>query len=561
MVRAGVKTAVGIAAVVAAVIGVNLLSPVGDLARAAASTTSYVVVAKDAVSMVTARSAVTSAGGTVTSEDAVLGILAVKTSSADFTRKANASSALIGVVRDRPIGSSLTQGSAMDDVQKTHGVRQVSYSSASGTEPLTDLQWDMAMIGATATGSYARQQGAPEVRVGIIDTGVDGTHPDIAPNFNTSLSRNFVTDIPSIDGPCEHSSCVDPVNEDDNGHGTHVAGIIGSPINGVGIAGVAPKATLVNIRAGQDSGSFFLGPTVTALRYAGDAGIDVVNTSFFIDPWLFNCAVNPADTPVEQAEQKATIEVTQRALAYAHRKGVTIISSLGNEHTNLDKPGVDSTSPNQPAGAARSRTIDKATCLTLPAGGKDVISVSSVGPSGKKAGYSNFGLEQTDVAAPGGFYQDYAADPARTKQPSNLVIGPMPRNVALASGAVDVTTGEATSLFVVSSCKAPGPDNCAYWQYLEGTSMAAPHVAGVAALVVARYGARDSSGLTLNPATVEGKLKGSATFVACPASTITYASDDRDSSFDASCVTGTNRNSIYGSGLVNALRAVGGTPA
>ena len=129
------------------------------------------------------------------------------------------------------------------------------------------------------------------VRVGILDTGVDGTHPDIAPNFDAALSRNFTTDIP-LDRRRRAStpSCVDPANEDDNGHGTHVAGTVGAALNGLGIAGVAPNVTIVNIRAGQDSGFFFLQPSVDALTYAADNGIDVVNMSYYIDPWLYNCA-------------------------------------------------------------------------------------------------------------------------------------------------------------------------------------------------------------------------------------------------------------------------------
>ena len=59
------------------------------------------------------------------------------------------------------------------------------------------------MIGATAQGSYRKQPGSKKVRVGIIDTGIDASHPDIAPNFDADLSRNFVTDMPDIDGPCE----------------------------------------------------------------------------------------------------------------------------------------------------------------------------------------------------------------------------------------------------------------------------------------------------------------------------------------------------------------------
>jgi len=73
---------------------------------------------------------------------------------------------------------------------------------------------------------------------------------------------------------------------------------------------VAPKVTLVNLRAGQDSGYFLLAPTLAALTYAGDIGVDVVNMSFYTDPWLFNCTKNPADSPAEQAEQSVIREAT-----------------------------------------------------------------------------------------------------------------------------------------------------------------------------------------------------------------------------------------------------------
>jgi len=123
--------------------------------------------------------------------------------------------------------------------------------------------------------------------------------------------------MPDIDGPCEYASCVDPANEDDDGHGTHVASTIGSPVNGLGIAGVAPNVTLVNIRAGQDSGYFFLRSTLDALTYAGRIGVDVVNMSFYTDPWLYNCLDNPADSPAEQQEQRTVRIATQRAIDFA----------------------------------------------------------------------------------------------------------------------------------------------------------------------------------------------------------------------------------------------------
>jgi subtilisin family serine protease len=153
-----------------------------------------------------------------------------------------------------------------------------------------------------------------------------------------------------IDGACEHASCVDPADEDDDGHGTREAGTIAAAINGLGVAGVAPKVTLVNIRAGQDSGVLFLQPTIDALTYAGSAGIDVVNMSFFTDPWLYNCLDNPADSPAEQAEQRTVREATQRALDFARANGVLPIAALGNEATDIGNPTVDDTSPDFPLG-------------------------------------------------------------------------------------------------------------------------------------------------------------------------------------------------------------------
>ncbi|HEY6794379.1 MAG TPA: S8 family serine peptidase [Kineosporiaceae bacterium] len=521
----------------------------------------FVVVAKDTGSLAAARAAVQAAGGTVTGEDVELGLLTVSTATADFAVRAGASAAVYGVAANRKVGAAPKEDPSARDLASLSGRPGSLPKPVPSAEPLAPLQWDMAAIGATPSGSYARQQGSHAVLVGIMDTGVDGTHPDIAPNFNRALSRNFVTDLPDIDGPCEHPSCVDPVDEDDDGHGTHVAGTIGSPINGIGIAGVAPKVSLVNIRAGQDSGYFFLEPMIRALRYAGDVGIDVVNMSFYVDPWLYNCTTNPADPPAARAEQRAIIMATQRALDFAHRRNVTLVSALGNEHTDLGHPGVDATSPDYPANAAYSRTIDNSTCLNLPAEGRHVIGVSAIGKSGKKADYSNYGLEQNDVSAPGGYFRDFVGT-AGYRQVSNLILAPMPRNVAVnhAPAVIDPTTGQSTDPSVIASCAAPGPDHCTYWQYLQGTSMASPHAAGVAALIVAQYGHRDRSGLTMDPDAVEAILKRTATHVACPAAVITYGAEGRDASYDAACSGSAARNSIYGDGVVNAARAVGVRP-
>jgi len=115
--------------------------------------------------------------------------------------------------------------------------------------------------------------------------------------------------------------------------------------------------TLVNIRGGQDGGFLFLQPTVDAMVYAGLVGIDVINMSFYTDPWLFNCLDNPADSPEAQAEQRTVRVATQRAINFARAHGVTPIASMGNGHTDLGNPTEDATSPDFPPGTNYPRTV------------------------------------------------------------------------------------------------------------------------------------------------------------------------------------------------------------
>ena len=422
--------------------------------------------------------------------------------------------------------------------------------------------------------AHTRTLGNRRVKVGIMDTGVQADVPDIHPNFDYRASRNFTTDIPGVDGPCEvANSCVDYVGTDDNGHGTHVAGTVAAAMNGFGLSGVAPKATIVQVRAGQDSGYFFAGPTVNALTYSGDAGLDVVNMSFYVDPWLYNCAGGaPEDTPEQAADQDVIIETMTRALNYAHRRGVTLVGSAGNSHTDLANPGIDETSPDFPANSAHPRTIDNDTCKDLPVEGPHVLGITALGPSGKKSDFSNWTTEprsgEVELSAPGSWLRDGFGTPS-FRSYTNLILSTYPVKALqeatpdpLVDPAGNITpAGQAVG--VIKQCQAspaPGTQACGYHHWLQGTSMASPHASGVAALAVGKHGrVQKRSGFGMNPDAVRRLLVRTATDHTCPAgrpSVQEYLREGRDDTYTATCVGSAERNGFYGAGIVNAWGAV-----
>ncbi|WP_405151576.1 S8 family serine peptidase [Sphaerisporangium sp. NBC_01403] len=564
----------------------SLVTSTGAVAAPASSETGQYLVFYAQGRQAGALGAIRAGGGTADAVDTKLGYVIARGPAKGFAERLGASTSVVGVTDNRRIGSAaaLPAGdrasvptapisvgeaampaawnSSAEALAPAAGASGVSASStdssaasadmasARGGDPLSGRQWDMKMIGATPTGSYAKERGSKKVLVGIIDTGVDGRHPDIAPNFNRALSRNFVVDRPkdskgkTLDGPCEHKGCKDPVDVDDDGHGTHVASTIGSPLNGIGVAGVAPNVSLVNIRAGSDSGFFFLKPVLDALTYAGDAGIDVVNMSFFVDPWTFNCVRNPADSRAEQLQQSGIITGVQRALDYARKHGVTLISALGNGSTDLGNPTTDKDSPGYPVGSERERSIDNS-CLNVPAESRGVISVSAVGPSKNKAWYSDYGIEQTDLSAPGG---DPADAGTSLKGTAREILAAAPTGALRKQKLID-SSGKPTSSSVIRECHQ---GKCAYYQYLSGTSMASPHATGVAAILISRFGKPGKGGLTLSPARVEELLYATATPTGCPSSGSTTYSVSEETHV---CAGPKSKNGFYGHGLVDAYRA------
>ena len=395
------------------------------------------------------------------------------------------------------------------------------------SEPLAACQWDMAIIDANqAAWSNATGEG---VTVGVIDSGIDATHRDIAANLDLARSCSFIAPGTPTANPAEYATdCTNKAAlRDFYGHGTHVASIVAAPINGVGIAGVAPEATLVALKACTGEGYCFVDSVAAALRYAGDQRLDIVNMSLFADPYLYYCR--------NDAEQRAMLQQLQSAARYAQQRGVVIIASAGNEADDLQHPTIDEISPDYPPDTAETREV-RNNCRVAPAELPGVVTVSATGPVGYPdyttviAEYSSVGMGVVDVTAPGGDYFS-ASDTVQ-----DAVLGALPNTPSLLWNAYDPLEPALPGLTVV--------DQGQRYAFLNGTSMAAPHAAGVAALIRQRHP-------NWSPGAVAAALERSATPLACPADWQPVdENDDRQR-----CYGSANHNSFFGAGLVNAARA------
>jgi subtilisin family serine protease len=390
-------------------------------------------------------------------------------------------------------------------------------------EPFGPCQWDMALINA-GDESYAVATGAG-VKVGVIDSGVDLEHPDIAPNLDLDLSCSFIYDDTPTANPAEiaNGDCSNKAAVQDlSGHGTHVASNIAAPVNGIGIAGIAPEATIVGLKACTEEGYCFADSVAAALRYAGDQQLDIVNLSLFADPYLYYCK--------SENEQKAILKDLEAAARYARQQGVLIVASAGNELADLQHPVMDDISPDWPPGSEEERYV-KNNCRVAPAELSGVMTVSSTGPVGYPgydlwiADYSSVGMSRVDVTAPGGDY--FRA----TGTVQDAVLGAVPIGSALWNGY------DGLNAFYPGITATDGGGGYAY---LNGTSMSSPHAAGVAALVKQMHP-------KWGPDAVKAAVQRSAQHLDCP--TTSLPGDPRE------CYGGGGRTSFFGHGLVDAYAA------
>ena len=498
----------------------------GGTTRAASGVQQYIVLV-DQSEAGTATAAIQAAGGDVISLNK-LGIASVSSSNASFASAVERSPGIVGAARDgafaedRATVSSAPAGTHSQAAEAQACAVLYSVSLTTGPDPLGPCQWDMRAIKATSSGSYAVNRGKG-VRVGVMDTGVDLHHGDLMPNVDLAASCVFIysttpTSLPQEQvsrGSCSNKDAL----QDYAGHGTHTAGTVAAPINGTGTTGVAPEATIVALKAGTANGYFFTDSVVDALIYAGDQKLDVVSMSFFADPWLFNCH--------SDKEQKAIIQAISRAASYAQQQGVVLVAAAGNEGIDLNHPVVDEISPDFPPGAAVTRPVNNS-CVTLPTEISGVVVVTATGAQNLLTWYSTTGM-LTDVTAPGGSrFQTPTFNSSRGRVLSTY-----------SSTALDLADEAAINRLVID------PDGN-YYAWLNGTSMAAPHAAGVAALIRAAHPG-------MSGGAVASALRRTATKMPCPAT-----HDPGVEFFGVPlqiCTGGTGSNSYYGAGLVNALAA------
>lgn len=298
----------------------------------------------------------------------------------------------VGVSEGTPEGVAAPWGPGASGYQQ-HGPKDVDRDDV-GSEPTTVTldpregeQWDMRMIKADQ--AHLINDGDRDVLVGVLDSGIDADHPDLAANIDVADSVN----CSDAGRPDRSATGWQPTTSD---HGTHVAGTIAAARNGVGIVGVAPGVRIASVKVVNDDGFIYPEYAVCGFVWAATHGMDVTNNSYYVDPFMYFCQ--------DQPDQYAAMEAVRRAVSWSTAQGVVHAAAAGNAATDLATNTTDTTSPDD--STPIPRTIDEG-CLDIPAELDGVVTVSSVQrfPAGtdesRLSSFSNRGLGVIDVAAPG----------------------------------------------------------------------------------------------------------------------------------------------------------------
>ncbi|MDX6481556.1 MAG: hypothetical protein QOG85_2066 [Gaiellaceae bacterium] len=457
---------------------------------------------------------VANAGGTIVDRIPEIGGIGVQSSNPNFLSAIQANSSVkaagVAVTTSIPETDAVTADGGSENNGGTYS--PTGSDTQAMPDPLGYEQWDKKKMHATSTGSYAAQPGRKDVRVFVIDTGVDQSHIDIAANLDTADSVSFVPTEPTI--------------QDFNGHGTWTASAVGAPINGVGISGVAPNITLVSgkVLNGAGSGEFLW--TDEALVYAGLKHFDVVSAS--LGGYIPKCG---STTNPKGCDHPDYI-LLNRATQFARSNGVLPVGALGNDGFDL---------------ADGNFMRDYVEAPGTIAGW---VGVSATGYDDQKAFYSNYGDSAADVSAPGGSTRTYNGVPGGATCPH--------ASICRLIGAWS-STGSSAPADPVEQCTGPGgTPPCFLYGYVQGTSMATPNAAGVAALIISQYGDFTSNNQNkphMSPTAVEQILQGSANNQPCPTpNTVTQGPGFPLPT--ATCKGNTGYNNFFGKGIVDAVNAI-----
>ena len=491
---------------------IMLISMTGVLPAIAASlpyantgvTQTYVILYKKNALPSAAATSITKAGGTFVYGYQQIGVVIARSDNAYFRSNLLLDTRIDGAAATTIFATKLNDEVAVEETE----LSLPDNAPATDSDSLSGLQWDMVQIHTPE--AHAITGGSPSVVVGDIDTGLDYTHPDLATNVDFANSVSCIGGVPNTNPAAWN---------DDNGHGTHTAGTIAAASNGIGIVGVAPNVKIAGIKAVNAAGFFVPEAVICSFIWAGSHHLDVTNNSYFADPWLFNCR--------NDAEQRAIWKAERRAIQYAISKGVVVVAAEGNQADDLAHPTQDATSPDDTTPVLREIHNQ---CAVVPVEIGGVIGVTANGNLQLKSFYSSYGVGSADVIAPGGdsILQRTAG------APNGRVLSTWPASL--------LTVSCAASRRVVD---ASGATYC----YQQGTSMASPHAAGVAALIM-------STGVS-SPGAVAAKLQNTADKIACPSDMSIYAPfPATDNGAPQVCQGNLAYNSFNGHGQINALSAV-----
>ena len=314
--RIASASALFIAAVIAFIAASNI-----SLLRAGSAQTYIVLYNTQSVSA-DAAATIAKAGGTLVASYDAIGVVIARSDNDAFRTNLLKNSNIHGVAPTDKFATQLPD----ENVNDTSSALITPNTPAPGNDNLSGLQWDMIQI--HAPDARAINGGSSAILVGDIDTGLDYTHPDLAPNVDDAASVNCLSGAP-VPGKVAAN--------DDNGHGTHTAGTIAAAKNTIGIVGVAPNVRIAGIKAGDANGFFFPEAVVCAFMWAGSHHVNVTNNSYFADPWYFNCKNDPV--------QRAIWEAERRAIQFAMKNGTVVVAAEGNFADDLAHPTMDLQSP------------------------------------------------------------------------------------------------------------------------------------------------------------------------------------------------------------------------